>query len=132
MKYGPDGEVCSITLIYVDDFIGTHRSDYNIKEVYDLFRWGQLGTLDHCKDHNFKGKQLQLFKDKNGRYKLRIFMSKFREALESGRVRRGRLQQDPELQPHERAELKSVGGCLQWVAGQARPEIAATVNSWRT
>ena len=59
---------------------------------------------------------------------MKITMKKFIEGLDSGKLHRGRLQGDPSLVPSEQKELRSVTGCLQWLATQSRPEIAPVVS----
>lgn len=36
------GSIISLVMCYVDDFYGLHREDYDVKELHDLFRWGEL------------------------------------------------------------------------------------------
>ena len=121
-------EVVSLVMVYVDDFIGLHRSDYDITELQKLFRWGDLQKFEEGKDITFKGKTLTLQKNQQGRFTLKISMSKFIEGLDSGSIQRGRLKEDPKLSPSEYQEFRSVSGCLQWAATQARPEIAPVVS----
>ena len=47
--------------------------------------------------------------------------------MASGKIPRGSNLEEP-LTQAQRAEFRSVTGCLQWVAGQSRPELSA-VNS---
>ena len=123
-----DDEVISIVLVYVDDFIGAYRQDYNISELHEMFKWGSLSEMQVGVPTTFKGKELTLQQDKSGRYNMMVTMKKFIDGLDVGNLPRGRLQQAPELNPSEQKELRSVSGCLQWAATQARPEIAATVS----
>ncbi len=123
-----DDEVVSILLVYVDDFIGIARSDYNIAEVHDLFKWGSLDFFEVDKPTTFKGKELTLTFNEKKRYVLKITMSKFINGLDLGRVEKGRLKKDSQLSESEQKELRSVSGCLQWAATQVRPEIASQVS----
>ena len=123
-----DDEVISIVLVYVDDFIGAYRQDYNISELHEMFKWGSLAEMQVGVPTTFKGKELTLQQDDGGRYNMKVTMKKFIDGLDLGNLPRGRLQQAPELSPSEQKELRSVSGCLQWAATQARPEIAATVS----
>lgn len=123
-----DSQVVSMILVYVDDFIGLHRSDYNIDEVHQAFKWGSLQFFEPNKAIVFKGKELTIAKGQNNRYTMKITMKKFIEGLDSGKLHRGRLQGDPALVPSEQKELRSVTGCLQWLATQSRPEIAPVVS----
>ena len=121
-------EVISILLVYVDDFIGIARSDYNIAEVHNLFKWGSLDFFEVDKPTTFKGKELTLTLNEKKRYVLKITMSKFINGLDLGRIEKGRLKKDLPLSESEQKELRSVSGCLQWAATQARPEIASQVS----
>ena len=121
-------EVVSIVLVYVDDFIGAHRQDYCIEELHSKFKWGSLSNLKLNEPATFKGKELTLQLNDEGRYVMKVTMKKFINGLDSGSLPRGRLQGKLELSPSEQKELRSVSGCLQWAATQTRPEIAATVS----
>ena len=122
------GEVVSIVLIYVDDFIGLHRQDYPVAELHNLFKWGSLTTMEVGVPTTFKGKELTLHKKSDGEVELKITMEKFIGGLDKGQILRGRLQQPGALTASEQRELRSVSGCLQWAATQARPEIAPIVS----
>ena len=123
-----EGEVVSILLVYVDDFIGIARSDYPIAEVHNLFKWGSLDFFELDKPTTFKGKELTLALNEKKRYVLKITMSKFIGGLDLGRVEKGRSKKGLELTESEQKELRSVSGCLQWAATQVRPEISSQVS----
>ena len=110
-----NGQIMSMILVYVDDFIGLHRSDYDINEVHTLFKWGSLSFFEENKAVVFKGKELTLTKNESHRYVMKITMTKFIEGLNSGKLHRGRLQGDPALTLAEQKALRSVTGCLQWL-----------------
>lgn len=120
-------QVVSIILVYVDDFIGISRSDYPLKEVHDLFKWGALTYMEVNKPTTFKGKELTLIKE-DGRFKMKITMQKFIAGMSQSSLPRGRLLQDEKLTDEEKKELRSVSGSLQWLATQARPEISPVVS----
>ncbi|CAE7938955.1 GIP [Symbiodinium necroappetens] len=91
--------------------------DYDNTEVTQAFRWGVLQEFALNKTVTFKGKQLTL-KEKPG-------------------VHRGHVPRkdstwerplDQLLNDDQKAEFRSIAGCLQWISGQTRPELAA-VNS---
>ena len=109
-------------MVYVDDFLGLHRQDYAIGEVHDAFRWGELSYLLEDEENTFKGKQLKIVKNDEGRYIMKISMHKFIETVEPYKISRGRLAKDPALTDQERRDFRSVSGCLQWLGSQARPE----------
>ena len=132
LKFAPDGVGCetlvSIILVYVDDFAGCSRADYPISEAHSAFKWGDFKLIEVDKTYTFKGKQLQFFQQPSGKLKLKISMDSFIENLGSSATAKGRLSKQPELTPPKQQECRSVTGCLQWVATQARPEIAPTVS----
>eukprot|EP00435_Cladocopium_sp_Y103_P069341 s209_g33.t1 len=122
-----NGEIVSIILVYVDDFIGLFRSDYDLGEIHALFRWGSITYFEENKPVTFKGKELTMIK-RGDRFQLKITMTSFINSLGVGTIRKGRLQQDQALTPDEQKELRSVSGCLQWVSTQCRPEVSAVVS----
>ena len=121
------GQLVSIIIVYVDDFLGAYRSDYDIAEVHGAFKWGALQNFEVGKTVTFKGKQLTLKRRADGRHFLHVSQKEFIGGMASGKIPRGCNLDEP-LSPELRAEFRSVTGCLQWVAGQSRPELSA-VNS---
>ena len=122
-----NAEIVSIILVYVDDFIGLFRSDYDLGEIHALFRWGAVTYFEENKPVTFKGKELTMIK-RDGRFQLKITMTSFIDSLDVGVIKKGRLQQNPALTLDEQKELRSVSGCLQWVSTQCRPEVSAIVS----
>ena len=130
LRYDPASpdDIMSMIMGYVDDFLGVHRQDYPIQEVHDAFRWGDLNYLNKDEEHTFKGKQLKVILNDEGRYILKISMHKFIETIEPYKIPRGRLNQDHSLTDQERRDFRSVSGCLQWLGSQARPELCPAVS----
>lgn len=124
----PNGEkhLVSVLIVYVDDFIGLFREDYDPKELFDAFKWGELKYMEENIPQTFKGKELLFQKKRNGRFVLKITMKKFIDGLDTGALRKGRLGQ--KLNQDEKKEFRSVSGCLQWAASQCRPDIAPLVS----
>lgn len=58
-------------------------------------------------------------------YVLAIKQQKFIEAFKSGKISG---KKDEPLKPSDFPEYRSVAGSLQWVSGQTRPDVAATVS----
>ena len=50
----------SIIIVYVDDFLGVHREDYDIDEVTKAFRWGVLHSFEVDRTVTFKGQAAYL------------------------------------------------------------------------
>ena len=123
-----DGEkhLVSILIVYVDDFLGLFREDYDPQELFQAFKWGELKYLEENVSQTFKGKELLFQKNKKGRFILKITMKKFIDGLDTGALRKGRLGQ--KLDQNEKKEFRSVSGCLQWAASQCRPDISPLVS----
>ena len=117
-----DSQVVSMVLVYVDNFIGLRRADHDISELHRSFKWGSLAFFEENKAVTFKRKELTVFKNEDNRYVMSITMKKFIDGLDAAKLHRGRLQGDPALTLAEQKELRSVTGCLQWLATQSRPE----------
>lgn len=100
-----NGSIQSIILVYVDDFVGISRSDYNLAEVHELFKWGALTEMAVNSPLTFKGKELTLLEN-NGRYTMKITMKSFIDNMEQVTLPRGRLQQDEQLTETEKKELR--------------------------
>ncbi|CAK9103941.1 unnamed protein product [Durusdinium trenchii] len=122
------GYPVSMLIVYVDDFLGLHRADYEITEIQDLFRWGDLQSFKAGKAIKFKGKELVIEQLSNGRHRMKITMQGFLDALDVGKIAKGRSSQDPVMTPMEQKEYRSVSGCLQWAATQCRPEISPLIS----
>ena len=127
-KRDANGSLVSAILVYVDDFLGVYRSDYDLSEVVQAFRWGDWNHLEAEKPATFKGKELTVFKGENGRFRMKISMKKFIDGLQPGKIQRGRLQGEQVLNDQEKQEYRSVAGCLQWVSTQCRPEVGPAVS----
>eukprot|EP00913_Durusdinium_trenchii_P014270 g13388.t1 len=51
------GYPVSMLIVYVDDFLGLHRADYEIAEIQDLFRWGDLQSFKAGQGHQVQGQR---------------------------------------------------------------------------
>lgn len=117
----------AVLVAYVDDFVLAHSSLYDRKHLLSLFTWGSSEELSLEKSVEFKGKTISLKYNKSqSQYELSLTQEKFISTLKSGTVNKKRLKDT--LDVADQYELRSVAGCLQWVAGQCRPEVASTVS----
>ena len=117
--------LCSMIIIYVDDFLMTHDVRYDRNHVLSLFTWGSQEELSREKPLEFKGKEIHLeFDEKDHVEYLRLTQEKFISTLSSGKAPKN----DTTLRPEDLPEFRSVAGSLQWLSGQTRPDVAATVN----
>ncbi|CAK9092423.1 UbiA prenyltransferase domain-containing protein 1, partial [Durusdinium trenchii] len=121
-------QILSLILVYVDDFLGTYRQDYDPSEVYQAFKWGSINTIQENVAVTFKGKELTLLRNAKGRFTLKVTMKSFIDEIEQRSLARGRMQADLTLSPEERTEFRSISGCLQWASTQARPDVSAVVS----
>ena len=128
LKYNENNEIISMIMVYVDDFIGIHRQDYDISEVHQAFKWGDMSYFKLDEAKTFKGKELTFSRNQAGRVILRVSMAKFLETVEPLKIAQGRLQKDPLLTENEKKDYRSLSGCLQWLASQARPELCPAVS----
>eukprot|EP00435_Cladocopium_sp_Y103_P015633 s906_g3.t2 len=122
------GELVSVCIVYVDDFLLTCRETYDKSELLDLFTWGSQKQLSLEQPLEFKGKELTLKKTKDDKFHLHVTQTKFIKNTEKGKVQKGRIAQGPPLTTAEETEFRSVTGSLQWLASQTRPDIAAWVS----
>ena len=75
----------------------------------------------------YRGKEIHLLEE-NGRFKYKVAQTSFIEAMESGKLPKGRTKLDEKLSPDEWKEFRSVSGSLQWLASQTRPELGPVVS----
>ena len=115
----------AVLLVYVDDFLLTHDHRFDRKELLQHFTWGSQEELSFDNPIDFKGKQLVLTMQ-NDKYALCLNQTKFIDAIKGGRVQKKQLAET--VKPEDMSEFRSVAGSLQWVAGQTRPDVAATVS----
>ena len=129
LKRCSKGKIQSVILVYVDDFLGTFRSDYNFNEVKEAFQWGSLEFLQVGKPIVFKGKEVELFASPNNakRFQLKLTQKAFLDGLLQGKLPRGCDLLSP-LDKEHKEEFRSVAGPLQWLAGQTRPELAPVIS----
>lgn len=118
-------EVDCLALVYVDDFLVTFREDYNIQELYDMFKWG--GWTKATDGIKFKGKEIKTTWEDN-EWILTLSQKDFIRSMQPGKITRSRANQSPTLTTEEMTEFRSCCGSLQWLVGQTRPDGAACVS----
>ena len=121
-----DNELLCLVLVYVDDFLMCYHETYDISVLKEMFKWGEW--TDVRKGIKFKGKELVLVQQSNGELCVKITQTEFIKNSSVGKITRDRSQGDPLLTPAEMTEFRSCSGCLQWLAGQTRPNLAAGVS----
>ena len=75
----------------------------------------------------FKGKAGSLrFDHEKKLYYLALAQEKFISSMQGGKVEKKKY--DQQIDPSDLPEYRSVGGCLQWLSGRCRPDVAATTS----
>lgn len=122
----PDEVLVAVMIVYVDDFLLSHSKHFRLEKLTELVSWGSQTQLSVDQHIEFKGKEIHLRYDEvKNCYVLDIKQTKFIEAFKSGNVKG---KKDEQLRSEDLPEYRSVTGSLQWVAGQTRPDVAATVS----
>ena len=67
-------------------------------------------------------------RDQQGKKVLKISQDNFVKNLTYGKIKKGRLAGENLLDPDEWKEMRSAAGCLQWLGGQCRPDVAAVAS----
>ena len=122
--YYTDGRLVLTLGAHVDDLVGTGMPDVadkildKLRSIFDFGAWANDRTEEVLE---YGGKQITR---SNGVIKLS--QQKYIQATTLSSVPKWRTATpNASLLPSERSELKSVGGCLHWMVGQTRPDLAA-------
>ena len=122
--YYQDNKLILAVGAHVDDLIGTGKpgeADKVLKKLRDIFDFGAWADDREDKILEYGGKQITR---QNGVIKLA--QTKFIQATSVTPVPKWRTATPgASLMPSELTELRSVGGCLHWLVGQTRPDLAA-------
>ena len=119
--------LAAVLVAYVDDFLLAHDERFSRDELTNLFQWGSQEELTESNPIEFKGKQLKLIYDSNlNQYILNLNQSQFIESIKGGKVSSKKLKET--ISAQDMSEFRSVAGCLQWVSGQTRPDVASAVS----
>ncbi|CAE7230751.1 RE1, partial [Symbiodinium sp. CCMP2456] len=121
------GRLVLILGTHVDDLIGTGQPRTaddileQVKKEFDFGAWADSRTEPVLE---YGGKQIRKV---NG--KVELSQEKFIKALAVEPIPRWRtVTPNAELLPKELTELRSGGGCLHWLTGQTRPDLAAATS----
>ncbi|CAJ1434945.1 unnamed protein product [Effrenium voratum] len=117
---------CAILICYVDDFLLTYNPRFPFEKFFQKFEWGSHGYLEPDKPFIFKREQINLVDYKNGKA-VHINQPDFIATTTSGKIKRGQ-NLDELLRPEDFSEFGSAAGCIQWIAGQCRPDVSAWVS----
>ena len=120
------GQLDAMAIVHVDDFLVVYSETFNLSLLEEMFRWGSVTKVDEDNPGVYRGKEISCIRDKDNRRTLKVTQKAFVENLVEGRIKKGRLKDpDQKLTPEEWQEMRSVTGCLQWLGGQSRPDVAA-------
>lgn len=122
-----DGNLLVLVIVHVDDFLVTFRQDYSLEKITKLFQWGSQTTLTEETPIVFRGKTIKLVKQ-DKQYQIKVTQTDFIKEMPTGKLPRGRLHGDACLSKDEWKEYRSCAGSLQWLSGQTRPDVGATVS----
>ena len=126
---GSEEVLMSVLMVYVDDFLLAHDDRYDREQVLSLFTWGSKTELTTEESICFKGKQIHLkFDRQKNVYFLSLVQTAFIESMRGPQTKIPKSKFDQELATEDLSEMRSVAGSLQWVSGQTRPDVAATVS----
>ena len=75
----------------------------------------------------FRGKEIKLVNE-NGQYVIKVTQEAFSEEMQPGKLAKNEFEGPTALSAEEWKEFRSCAGSLQWLAGQTRPDICATVS----
>jgi hypothetical protein len=126
-----DGEsqptLCAVVVVYVDDFLMAHDTRYDRSHLLSQFKWGSQNELSLESHLDFKGKKISLkYDSSSNEYQLKLDQEKFISEMKGGTVSKKMFKET--LSTADLGEFRSVSGCLQWLAGQTRPDVAAIVS----
>ena len=122
-----DGSLDVVLIMHVDDFMCTYSESFPLQLLEDLFGWGSVTKIDENHPGEYRGKEITMIND-NGKMSYKVTQKKFLDNLTEGKLKTGRLQLDPSLTADELKEMRSVCGCLRWIGGQTRPDVASTAS----
>lgn len=129
MKFDGEHEpvLAAVLIAYVDDFLVAHDSRYDRSHLTALFTWGNNSELSENNPLEFKGKRISLHYDPYSQeHELKLDQEKFIEGMKGGKTSKQKAADT--VNPSDVGEVRSVAGCLQWLAGQTRPDVAAVVS----
>lgn len=124
---GKDGLLDCVLICHVDDFMAAYSETFDIDSLRNLFEWGSVTILSPETPGEYRGKEI-IMELKEGKNIIRTTQKKLLDNLAEGKIPVGRMQKDPKLSAEEWKETRSVCGCLQWLGGQTRPDVAATAS----
>ncbi|CAL1153227.1 unnamed protein product [Cladocopium goreaui] len=100
---GSDGLLDCVLIVHVDDFMATFSSSFDKTILEGLFEWGSVTLIDEDHSGEYRGKEIKMLKKPDGRIHYTVTQQSFLANLQ-------------------------VSGCIQWLGGQSRPDLASTAS----
>ena len=129
--YYMDGQLILILGAHVDDLLGTgepEKADPILKKLRETFDFGMWADSREESVLEYGGKQITRLDGV-----IKLSQSKFIQATSVSSIPRWRTATPgAALTASELTELRSVGGCLHWLTGQTRPDLAAGTSLYMT
>lgn len=124
---GEDNQLDCCVIVHVDDFMATYSSSFPLTILENLFEWGSVTKVDEEHPGEYRGKEITM-EVRDGKVNYKVTQKSFLKNLKEGKLRSGRLKADDLLTAEEVREFRSVSGCIQWLGGQSRPDLASTAS----
>ena len=125
---GKSGDLDAMLIVHVDDFLMCYSSSFNIDIMEKMFKWGSVTRVREGEPGEYRGKEITCMRDEQDKKVLKISQENFVKNLTYGKIKKGRLAGENLLDPDEWKEMRSAAGCLQWLGGQCRPDVAAVAS----
>ena len=118
---------CALLICYVDDFLLTHNSSFPFEKFQASFKWGSQQYAQPGAPLTFKGKEIHICHDEKNELYVKITQTTFINSLDKGmKIPKGKMS--AKISDEHWPEFRSVSGCLQWLAGQCRLDLASAVS----
>ena len=121
------GNLDCVLIVHVDDFMATYSEAFDRGLLQNLFRWGSTTEVSPEKPGEYRGKEITM-RHEGKKFSYVVTQKSFIKNMTEGKLSPGRMQEDKALTSDELKEFRSVCGCLQWLGGQSRPEVAAAAS----
>ena len=125
---GTDNKIDCVMIVHVDDFMAAYSESFEISLLEKMFEWGSITKVDENHPGEYRGKEITMKRTADGKIHYKVSQKSFLKNLADGKLVSGRLKKEPKLNAEELKEFRSVCGCLQWLGGQSRPELASTAS----
>lgn len=112
-------------IVHVDDFLAVYSESFKLEALEKMLEWGSVTKLDGSNKGTYRGKEITLYEEQN-EWKVKVTQQEFCKTMEPPRPVPGKM--DQKLTVEGWKEFRSMAGCLQWVASQSRPELAAVTS----